>query len=119
MAPPSSAFLRPERFALSNGLKVLLAPDPGSPTASVWVWYRVGAKNEWPGVTGASHWVEHMLFQGSPKYAKGEIDRKVIEAGGTLNAFTDTDFTAYFSTVPSERLAIPLAIESDRMTRAL
>src|SRR5580700_1127843 len=107
------------RFRLSNGLEVLLAPRKDSPTASVWVWYRVGSKNEWPGVTGASHWVEHMLFQGSPKYAKGEIDRKVIEAGGTLNAFTDTDFTAYFSTVPSERLAIPLAIESDRMTRAL
>jgi zinc protease len=96
-----------------------LAPDPASPTASVWVWYRVGSKNEWPGVTGASHWVEHMLFQGSPRYAKGAIDRAVVEAGGTLNAFTDTDFTAYFTTVPREKLAIPLDIEADRMTRAL
>jgi zinc protease len=96
-----------------------LAPEPASPTASVWVWYRVGSKNEWPGVTGASHWVEHMLFQGSPRYAKGAIDRAVVEAGGTLNAFTDTDFTAYFTTVPREKLAIPLDIEADRMTRAL
>ncbi|MCI4324454.1 MAG: insulinase family protein [Thermoplasmata archaeon] len=108
-----------KRFRLPNGLQVILAPRPESPTASVWVWYRVGSKNEWPGVTGASHWVEHMLFQGSPKFGKGEIDQAIVEVGGTLNAFTDTDFTAYFSTVPKERLAIPLRIEADRMTRAL
>ena len=108
-----------ERFRLSNGLTVLLAPIRGSPTTSVWVWYRVGSKNEHPGITGASHWVEHMLFQGSPKYAKGEIDRAVVKVGGSLNAFTDYDFTAYFSTVPKEHLDVPLDIESDRMTRAL
>ncbi len=107
------------RFSLANGLRVLLAPNVSSPTASVWVWYKVGSKNEWPGITGASHWVEHMLFQGSPKYAKGETDRAVISVGGTLNAFTDADFTAYFTTVPREHLAIPLDIEADRMTRAL
>jgi zinc protease len=107
------------RFSLANGLRVVLAPDRASPTASVWVWYRVGSKNERPGITGASHWVEHMLFQGSPRYGKGEIDRAVVSVGGSLNAFTDTDFTAYYSTVPREHLAIPLDIESDRMTRAL
>lgn len=106
------------RFRLPNGLDVRLAPIPESPTASVWVWYRVGSKNEHPGITGASHWVEHMLFQGSPRYRKGEMDRAIVEAGGTLNAFTDNDFTAYFATVPREHLAIPLDIESDRMTRA-
>ena len=108
-----------DRFRLANGLRVLLAPNAASPTASVWVWYRVGSKNEHPGITGASHWVEHMLFQGSPRYGKGEIDRAVVSVGGELNAFTDTDFTAYFSTVPREHLGIPLDIESDRMTRAL
>ncbi|MGA9839643.1 MAG: pitrilysin family protein [Thermoplasmata archaeon] len=110
---------RTYRFRLPNGLRVLLAPDAASPVASVWVWYRVGSKNEHPGITGASHWVEHMLFQGSPRYGKGEIDRAVVSVGGELNAFTDTDFTAYFSTVPREHLAVPLDIESDRMTRAL
>jgi len=105
-------------FRLANGLRVLLAPLAGSPTASVWVWYRVGSKNERPGITGASHWVEHMLFQGSPRYGKGEIDRAVVSVGGELNAFTDVDFTAYFTTVPREHLAVPLDIESDRMTRA-
>lgn len=107
------------RFRLPNGLDVRLAPIPESPTASVWVWYRVGSKNEHPGITGASHWVEHMLFQGSPKYGKGAIDRAVIQVGGSLNAFTDTDFTAYFTTVPREHLDLPLDIEADRMTRAL
>jgi zinc protease len=108
-----------DQFRLPNGLRVILAPNPASPTASVWVWYRVGSKNEHPGITGASHWVEHMLFQGSPRYGKGEIDRAVVSVGGELNAFTDTDFTAYFSTVPRQHLDIPLDIESDRMTRAL
>ncbi len=106
-------------FTLRNGLRVVLAPRPESPTASVWVWYRVGSVNEHPGITGASHWVEHMLFEGSPKYGKGEIDRAVVRVGGELNAFTDVDFTAYFTTVPREHLAIPLDIEADRMTRAL
>ncbi len=106
-------------FELPNGLRVVLAPIPHSPTASVWVWYRVGSKNERPGITGASHWVEHMLFEGSPRYGKGEIDRAIVRVGGELNAFTDTDFTAYFSTVPREHLSVPLDIESDRMTRAL
>jgi zinc protease len=105
-------------FKLPNGLQVLLAPDAASPTVSVWVWYRVGSKNEWPGITGASHWVEHMLFEGSPHYAKGEIDRAVLKVGGELNAFTDTDFTAYFTTVPRDHLSVPLDIEADRMTRA-
>ncbi|HTW55907.1 MAG TPA: pitrilysin family protein [Thermoplasmata archaeon] len=110
---------RTRSFVLPNGLRVLLAPRPESPTASVWVWYRVGSKNEHPGITGASHWVEHMLFSGSPRYGKGEIDRAVVLVGGELNAFTDTDFTAYFTTVPREHLSVPLDIESDRMTRAL
>lgn len=117
---PRSGIRRPRvrTLTLSNGLRVLLAPDAASPTVSVWVWYRVGSKNEWPGVTGASHWVEHMLFEGSPKYGKGEIDHAVVKVGGQLNAFTDTDFTAYFTTVPREHLAVPLDIEADRMTRA-
>jgi zinc protease len=118
---PSKLLARPRlrSFELANGLRVLLAPARESPTVSVWVWYRVGSKNEHPGITGASHWVEHMLFEGSPRYAKGEIDRAIVSVGGELNAFTDTDFTAYFTTVPREHLAVPLDIESDRMTRAL
>jgi zinc protease len=119
MAPSGVRRPRVRSLTLSNGLRVLLAPDASSPTVSVWVWYRVGSKNEWPGVTGASHWVEHMLFEGSPKYRKGDIDRAVVKVGGELNAFTDTDFTAYLTTVPRDHLSVPLDIEADRMTRAL
>ena len=117
MRTPTGA-LDVEELFLENGLRVLLYPVPESPTASVWVWYRVGSRNEWPGITGASHWVEHMLFQGSPGYTKGAMDRAIVSVGGRLNAFTDTDFTAYFSIVPRDHIGIPLDIEADRMTRA-
>jgi len=119
MAAPRVPRPASRELSLDNGLRVVLAPDRRSPTVSVWVWYRVGSVNEHPGITGASHWVEHMLFEGSPRYAKGEIDRAVVRVGGELNAFTDTDFTAYYTTVPREHLDVPLDIEADRMTRAL
>jgi zinc protease len=118
MTPSGIRRPRVRSLTLDNGLRVLLAPDLASPTVSVWVWYRVGSKNESPGITGASHWVEHMLFEGSPRYGKGEIDRAVVKVGGELNAFTDTDFTAYLTTVPRDHLSVPLDIEADRMTRA-
>jgi len=118
MSPGGVRRPRVKSFVLSNGLRVLLAPVGSSPTVSVWVWYRVGSKNEHPGITGASHWVEHMLFEGSPHFPKGQVERSVLMVGGEINAFTDTDFTAYFTTVPKEHLSLPLDIESDRMTRA-
>lgn len=106
------------RFRLPNGLEVILAADARSPTVSCWVWYRIGSVNEHPGITGVSHWVEHMMFQGSPHFRRGEVDRAIFEIGGTSNAFTDNDFTAYFATVPKERVDVPLRIEADRLTDA-
>ena len=82
------------------------------------MWYRVGSKHEPRGSTGAAHWLEHMLFKGSTRFPRGAVDRAIVGAGGMLNAFTDSDFTAYFSTVPREQLDLPLAIESDRMLGA-
>ncbi len=106
------------RRRLDNGLDVILAPDDGSPTVSTWVWYRVGSVNEHPGITGVSHWVEHMMFQGSPHFRKGQIDRAIFSIGGASNAFTDNDFTAYFATVPRSHWDVPLRVESDRMVSA-
>ncbi len=106
------------RLRLRNGLDVILAPDSRSPTVSSWLWYRVGSVNEHPGITGVSHWVEHMMFQGSPHYRKGAIDRAIFAIGGASNAFTDNDFTAYFATVPKEHWDVPLRIEADRMVDA-
>ncbi len=104
---------------LDNGLQVLLREAHDAPIASFWVWYRVGSRNEVPGLTGISHWVEHMQFKGTPSLAKGAIFRDVSKNGGTLNALTSNDWTAYFETLPVDRLELSLAVESDRMTNSL
>ncbi len=104
---------------LDNGLLVLLAPVRTAPVATFWVWYRVGSRNEVPGITGISHWCEHMMFKGTPTLGKGEIMHLVNRNGGVDNAFTSTDFTAYFETLPSDRIDLALRIESDRMVNAL
>ena len=106
-------------FHLDNGLMVLLAPVRTAPVATFWVWYRVGSRNEVPGITGVSHWVEHMMFKGTPTLKKGEIMHLVNRNGGVDNAFTWTDFTAYFETFPSDRIDLALRIESDRMVNSL
>ncbi len=103
---------------LDNGLTVLLRPMPESPAASVWVGYKVGSRNERPGITGATHWVEHMLFKGGGKLKKGDIDSIMGRIGGKFNGFTDTDFTIYFETLPPDHLDTGLLIESERMRNA-
>ena len=104
--------------SLDNGLKVILHPLEGTAALSCWVTYRVGSRNEVPGMTGSTHWVEHMLFKGGGKLAKGEIDRLVSRVGGKMNAFTDTDFTTYFETIPASEMDTALMIESERMRNA-
>ncbi len=104
---------------LDNGLMALLYPVRTSPVITFWIWYRVGSRNEVPGLTGVSHWVEHMLFKGTPRFGKGEIFRQVNRNGGVNNALTFTDFTNYHETLPSDRVDLALAIESDRMVNAL
>lgn len=104
---------------LDNGLMVLLSPVRTAPVATFWVWYRVGSRNEVQGVTGISHWVEHMMFKGTPTIGKGEIMRLINRNGGVDNAFTWTDYTAYFETLPSDRIDLALRIESDRMVNSL
>ena len=103
---------------LDNGLTVLLRPMPEAPAVSVWVGYKVGSRNERPGITGATHWVEHMLFKGGGKLKKGDIDSIVGRLGGKFNGFTDTDFTIYFETLPPGDLDTGLMIEAERMRNA-
>jgi zinc protease len=104
---------------LDNGLQVILREDHDAPVASFWTWYRVGSRNELPGRTGLSHWVEHMQFKGTPSLAKGQVFRDVSRVGGVLNAFTSHDWTVYFETVPADRLDLSLRIEPDRMSNSL
>lgn len=103
---------------LDNGLKVLLRPIPDATAFSAWAGYRIGSRNERPGMTGSTHWVEHMLFKGGGALAKGEIDRVVSRLGGKSNAFTDTDFTAYFLTLPKGHLRLALHIKAEQMRHA-
>jgi zinc protease len=104
---------------LPNGLKLLIKEDHTAPIVTFWTWFRVGSRNELPGKTGLSHWVEHMQFKGTPAIEKGAIFRDVSRVGGTLNALTSHDWTAYFQTVPANQIALPLRIEPDRMVNSL
>jgi zinc protease len=103
---------------LDNGLTVLTREVRVAPIVSFWVWYRVGSRNETPGITGISHWAEHMVFKGTKRFPKGETDKLVATHGGTRNGFTWVDYTAYYETMPSEHTAIAVGIEADRMANS-
>ena len=107
------------RTRLRNGLEVRLKEIHTAPLISSWVWYRVGARNEVPGITGISHWVEHMQFKGTPLFPTGTLDRAISREGGTWNAFTWMDWTAYFETMPQDRIELALRVEADRMQNSL
>ncbi|MDF1499086.1 MAG: pitrilysin family protein [Anaerolineales bacterium] len=104
---------------LRNGLQVRLKEVHTAPLISSWIWYRVGSRNERPGSTGISHWVEHMQFKGTPRYPAGLLDRVISRDGGIWNAFTWLDWTAYFETLPSDRVDLALDLEADRMVNSL
>jgi len=104
-----------QEHALTNGLQIRLLPDRGLPIATLYNFFRVGSRNERPGITGISHLFEHMMFNGSKKYGPKEFDRRLESAGGTSNAYTSTDVTAYYEEFAAEALPLVLDLESDRM----
>lgn len=103
---------------LANGLTVILKEMRHAPVVSFMVWYRVGSRHERAGITGASHWVEHMMFKGTEQFPAGVLDRLVSREGGYWNAFTWLDFTAYYETMPADRIDLALRLEADRMVNA-
>jgi zinc protease len=107
--------VEPHEFILSNGMKVLLVEVPKAPVATVQVWYKVGSRNEVMGRAGLSHMLEHMMFKGTAKYPKGAFSRLIRKNGGTDNAFTSQDFTAYFENLAADRVELALDLEADRM----
>ena len=111
--------MKTEKHRLENGLTVLLKESRHAPVTTFWVWYRVGSRNEVPGITGIAHWAEHMLFKGSEGFPKGEIDKQIARNGGIMNGLTWLDFTTFFETFPADRIDLGLRIESDRMVNAL
>ncbi|TMQ69194.1 MAG: insulinase family protein [Candidatus Eisenbacteria bacterium] len=104
-----------EKHTLGNGLVVLLHEDHSVPAVTFWQWYRVGSRNESPGITGISHVFEHMMFNGSKSVPPKEYDRVIESNGGTSNAFTDRDMTAYDEDIASSRLEVLFRLDSDRM----
>ena len=107
------------RTKLRNGLQVRLKEMHTAPLISFWVWYRVGSRNERTGLTGASHWVEHMQFKGTPGFPSGVLDKAVARDGGNWNAMTWIDWTAYFETMPADKVDLGLRLEADRMANSM
>ncbi len=102
-------------FTLANGMKVLVKEDHRAPVAIVQVWYRVGSNDEPSGLTGISHVLEHMMFKGTPEYPAEKFTQTIKREGGNYNAFTSSDYTAYYEAFEKSRMPISFAIESDRM----
>jgi zinc protease len=100
---------------LDNGLRVLLQEDHRSPIVSFQMWYRVGSRNETRGSTGIAHFLEHMMFKGTPAHGQGEFARLVEQNGGQDNAFTSQDVTSYYVNIAADRIDLVIDLESDRM----
>ena len=100
-------------------MTVLLKEMHTAPVISHWIWYRVGSRCETPGKTGITHWVEHMQFKGTQRYPSREADLEISRSGGIWNAFTYMDWTAFYETLPADRIDLALDLESDRMTNCL
>ena len=103
------------RFTLDNGMEVIVQPERRAPTAVHMLWVRVGSMDEVDGTSGVAHVLEHMMFKGTPSLAPGEFSRVVEANGGSDNAFTSSDYTAYFQRVAADRLELVMKMEADRM----
>ena len=105
-----------ETFTLANGLKIGVIPNRHAPVVSSALWYRAGTRDEAPEHVGTAHFLEHMMFKGAERFGPGEIDRVTRALGGSNNAFTGHDATAYYFTFAADRWQRALEIEVDRMT---
>ena len=122
--PPTTALPPVEGVAvqeqvLDNGLRVLVQPIHTAPLASVWCWYRVGSRNEAPGMTGVSHWVEHMNFKGTTNIPRDKVKGLIEKYGGYWNGYTWIDQTTYTETATRDALDHMLFIEAERMANCL
>jgi zinc protease len=104
-----------QEFVLENGLKLIVKQDHRAPVVVSQVWYKVGSGYEHGGITGISHMLEHMMFKGTDDLEPGEFSRIIAEQGGTENAFTSYDYTAYFQELEKSRLEVSFELEADRM----
>jgi zinc protease len=107
------------RATLDNGLTVLIREEHTAPLVSLWCWYHVGSKDERPGITGVSHWVEHMNFKGTTNIPRDQVKGIIEQFGGSWNGYTWIDQTTYLETATRDALERMLFIESERMARCL
>ncbi|HEX3974214.1 MAG TPA: pitrilysin family protein [Stellaceae bacterium] len=116
MADPAQAKLfDAESFTLPNGLQVVVIPNHRAPIVTQMVWYKAGAADEVFGVSGAAHFLEHLMFRGTKTVAPGDFSRIVAQNGGEENAFTTHDYTAFYQDVAADRLDLVMKLEADRM----
>lgn len=108
-----------EELKLDNGMTALIVPNHKLPIFSLYMFYKVGGKNEVKGITGASHFLEHMMFKGAKRYGQNRIDFLIEGSGGSTNAYTTNDQTVYYENLPTSELATILDVESDRMENLL
>ena len=113
-AAPAQSFPIQEHVT-PNGMKVLVQEDPSIPNVAMYTWFRVGSRNEHEGITGISHFFEHMMFNGAKKYGHGDFDHTLELAGGNNNAFTSNDVTVYEDWFPASALETVFDLESDRI----
>ncbi len=118
LAPPAMAEVGQDihSFTLDNGMHGVVIEDRRAPVVTNMVWYRVGSADEPPGQSGVAHFLEHLMFKATDELSDGEFSRVVSANGGDDNAFTSTDYTAYFQRIAADRLEIVMAMEADRMT---
>jgi zinc protease len=108
-----------KEYKIKNGLKVLIIENHKAPIATFQIWYRVGLKDEPIGKSGISHFLEHMMFKGTPKYSSQDFTRIVQINGGTDNAYTTNDYTVYYEVFPSDKIMLAIDLEADRMKNLL
>lgn len=108
-----------KKYVLKNGLTVLISPNPKLPIVSYYTLFDVGGRDEGPGTTGATHFLEHMMFKGAKKYGPGQFDTQLEKSGGVTNAFTTNDMTVYYQNIPVSFLETMVDMEADRMQNLL
>ncbi len=116
LAPAARAGLfNPESFTLDNGMQVVVVSDHRAPVVTHMVWYKVGAADDPPAKSGIAHFLEHLMFKGTPTVPPGEFSKIVARNGGRDNAFTSHDYTAYFQNVAVGKLELVMRLDADRM----
>jgi len=116
---PLTAVAAVEEFRLDNGLRILFIEDHRIPIANFQIWYRVGSIDEPSGKSGISHFLEHMMFRGTPKFGSNLFSLLIQKKGGVVNAFTTRNYTMYYEKVPADTIHLSIILEADRMKNLL